>query len=190
MTTSPGRLSHVVLNSPDPKRLMEWYCEALGGEIIFDSPFFVFMTYDEEHHRVAAMLSPAADATKTPGTGLMHMAFGFDSPGELLDHYERIKGLGHKPASAIHHGPTISFYYKDVDGNVVEFFVDALPVDEATAYMKGPLYAANPVGYEIEPEDLAAQRARGASDAEIMAFDSEKEVDVMATLSRQMELLN
>lgn len=190
MTTAPSRLSHVVLNSSDPKRLMDWYCEALGGEIIFDSPFFVFMTYDAEHHRVAAMLSAAEPGSKTPGTGLMHTAFGFDTMGELLDHHERIKALGHKPATAVHHGPTVSLYYKDVDGNVVEFFVDALPAAEATAFMQGPLYAANPVGYEIDPEELVARRAGGAAEADLLAFDADKEVDVMATLARQMEILN
>lgn len=190
MTTAPTRLSHVVLHSNEPKRLIEWYCEALGGEIVFDSPFFVFMTYDEEHHRVAAMLSSAEPGSKTPGTGLMHMAFGFDSAGDLLDHYDRIKALGHKPATAVHHGPTISFYYKDIDGNVVEFFVDTMPPTDATAFLQGPLYAVNPVGYEIDPEDLVALRAGGSSEEQLLAFDPDREVDVMATLTRQMEILS
>lgn len=187
MTTSPTRLSHVVLKSPDPKALMDWYCDVLGGEIIFDSPFFVFMTYDEEHHRVAAMLSGEPSAKS--GTGLMHMAFGFDTVGQLLDHYERLADSDTEPATAIHHGPTISFYYKDIDGNVLEFFVDTMPADEATEFMRGPIYAGNPVGYEIDPKDMAKARANGVADDEITVFDSEREVDVMAVLSKQMELL-
>jgi catechol 2,3-dioxygenase-like lactoylglutathione lyase family enzyme len=180
----------VVLHSGDPKALIDWYCEVLGGEIVFDSPFFVFMTYDEEHHRVAAMLSSAEPGSKTPGTGLMHMAFGFDTMGDLLDHYERLKAISVVPATSVHHGPTISFYYKDIDGNVVEFFVDTMPPKEATEFLMGPSYAANPVGYEIDPEDLVAAREGGAGEADLLAFDSEKEVDVMATLTRQMEILN
>jgi catechol-2,3-dioxygenase len=187
MTTTPSRLSHVVLNSNEPRRLMDWYCEALGGQIIFDSPFLVFMTYDDEHHRMGGMLSSNEPAKS--GAGLMHTAFGFDTAGDLLDHYDRIKALGHKPVTAVHHGPTISFYYKDIDGNVVEFFVDTMPPTEATAFLQSPQYAANPVGYEIEPEDLLAQRTAGASEAELLAFDAEREVDVMATLTHQMEVL-
>jgi catechol 2,3-dioxygenase-like lactoylglutathione lyase family enzyme len=94
MTTKPARLSHVVLHSTDPKRLIDWYCDALGGEIVFDSPFFVFMTYDEEHHRVASLLSSTDSSSRTPGTGLSHVAFGFNTIGDLLDHYDRIKAQG------------------------------------------------------------------------------------------------
>jgi len=187
MTTSPTRLSHVVLKSHDPKALMEWYCDALGGRIIFDSPFFVFMTYDEEHHRVAAMLSDQPPAKG--GNGLMHLAFGFDDVDQLLDHYQRLAAGGTKPATGVHHGPTISLYYKDPDDNVVEFFIDTMPQDEATEFMMGPVYAANPVGYEIDAEDMVAARDAGKTSEEITAFDTDKDVDVMAVLSRQMELL-
>ena len=189
MTTRPARLSHVVLNSTNPSGLMNWYCNVLGGEMVFDSPFFSFMTYDDEHHRVAALLSSADASTKTPGTGLMHVAFGFDTIGDLLDHYGRLKADTVAPTTAVHHGPTISFYYKDPEGNVLEFFVDTMSAAEATEFLKGPLYAQNPVGYEIDPDDLVAQREGGQSDAEIMHFDTEREVDVMATLMRQQELL-
>jgi len=189
MATSPTRLSHVVFHSKDPKRLIEWYCDALGGEIVFDSPFFVFMTYDDEHHRVAAMLS-GAEGERNPGTGLMHVAFGFDEIGGLLDHYERLKGGGNKPALCVHHGPTISLYYKDIDGNALEFFVDTMAPADATAFLMGPIYAQNPVGYEFDPEELMSQRAGGATEVELMAFDAEKEVDIMATLVHAQEALN
>jgi catechol-2,3-dioxygenase len=189
MTTKPARLSHVVLYSTNPSGLMQWYCNVLGGEMVFDSPFFSFMTYDEEHHRVAAMLSAADSSTKTPGTGLMHLAFGFDTVGDLLDHYVRLRNDTVTPATAVHHGPTISFYYKDPEGNVLEFFVDTMPPAEATAFLTGPLYAKNPVGYEIDPDDMVAAREGGQSDAEIMAFDLDREVDVMAVLASQMEKL-
>jgi hypothetical protein len=56
---------------------------------------------------------------------------------------------------------TLSLYYKDPDGNRMEFQVDCLSVEEANAYMFSDAFAENPIGVEIDPEALFAQYRSG-----------------------------
>jgi catechol-2,3-dioxygenase len=94
--TSPIKLSHIVLQTNKPRELREWYCKVLGAEIVHENEFISFISYDDEHHRVA-FLNPGALAPREPGerdsgdfragkeAGLHHMAFTFKSLSELLD---------------------------------------------------------------------------------------------------------
>lgn len=49
---------------------------------------------------------------------------------------------------------TISLYYKDPDGNALETQYDTLDTDQATAFMKSPRFAANPIGVDFDPEEF------------------------------------
>jgi catechol-2,3-dioxygenase len=63
---SPIKLSHVVLQTNQPRELREWYCKVLGAEIVHENDFISFISYDDEHHRVA-FLNPGALARREPG---------------------------------------------------------------------------------------------------------------------------
>src|SRR5207244_5601974 len=116
-------------------RAAQWYCQVLGAEIVHENEFISFISYDEEHHRVA-FLNPGALAPREPGernsgdfragkeAGLHHMAFTFKSLGDLLDTYTRLKEIGISPYWFINHGPTTSMYYRDPDNNQVELLID------------------------------------------------------------------
>src|SRR5438445_13626013 len=74
----------------------------LAPRIVHENEFISFISYDDEHHRVA-FLNPGALAPREPGerdsgdfrageeAGPHHMAFTFKSLDELLDNYTRIK---------------------------------------------------------------------------------------------------
>jgi len=62
----PIKLSHVVLQTNQPRELREWYCEVLGAEIVHENDFISFINYDDEHHRIA-FLDPGALARREPG---------------------------------------------------------------------------------------------------------------------------
>ena len=51
--------------------------------------------------------------------------------GDLLDTYRRLKAKGIVPYWPIHHGFTVSLYYRDPDGNRMEFQVDTCTAAEA-----------------------------------------------------------
>ena len=55
----------------------------------------------------------------------------------------------------------MSLYYTDPDGNRMEFQVDVGTVDEATALMKTPAFAENPVGVLYDPAELFARFEAG-----------------------------
>jgi catechol-2,3-dioxygenase len=167
---STPRLVHIVLQTAQPAALRDWYCDVLEAHVVHAGHGLTFITFDGEHHRIALLEVPADVAkAKQPGTvGMHHVAFTFDSLDDLLDRYERLAAQGIEPAVPIQHGVTTSLYYKDPDGNFVEFQIDnfATP-DEATAYMQGPDYQEDSVGPAFDVERMIAARADGATVAEV-----------------------
>jgi catechol-2,3-dioxygenase len=150
---APIKLSHIVLQTNQPRELREWYCQVLGAEIVHENDFISFISYDDEHHRVA-FLNPGGLSPRQPGeresgdfragkeAGLHHMAFTFKSLGELLDTYTRLKESGIRPYWCINHGPTTSMYYRDPDNNQVELLIDNFDdVRDGKAYMRSPAFA-------------------------------------------------
>ena len=53
-------------------------------------------------------------------------------------------------------------YYEDPDGNRIELQVDnfATP-EEAYAFMSGPVFAANPIGVEFDPDFVLGKYRSG-----------------------------
>ena len=141
---APSRFSHVVLASPDKERLVNWYCDALHGKVVFENAHIAFLTYDEEHHRLGVTQRPPNTLMERGVRTLTHLAYAYDSIRDLLEQYAYMKSLGNLPALATNHGPTISLYYKDPDGGNVEFFTDRFPTpEECTEFMSTPHFAAN-----------------------------------------------
>lgn len=50
---SPVKLAHFVLVTRDLPRLRDWYLALLEGRVAYEDPVLCFLTYDEEHHRIA-----------------------------------------------------------------------------------------------------------------------------------------
>ena len=168
---SPKKLSHLVLQTNRREAMIEWYCKVLGAELLFQNKLIAFISFDDEHHRVAFIdPGPLADKTAAEGktaraggeVGLHHVAFTYRSLDDLLRTYERLKGLGIEPYWPIHHGVTISMYYRDPDGNSVELQVDAFDtMEEAKAYMRSDSFRSNPTGVMYDPEELLRRHRAG-----------------------------
>ncbi len=191
---SPAKLAHVVIQSHDPGGLAKWYADLLGAQIVFESPAITLVTYDEEHHRIGFAPLPPAEGTLTnrvPGLpGISHVAFGYESITSLLECYEAATKRGQEPVVSIHHGMTVSFYWKDPDGNNVETFVECLPdAQAAMTYMESPAFVRNPVGQPLDGDALLARMRAGATDAELLYYDSSVEIDVMGLAEQTMRSL-
>lgn len=79
---APKKLAHVVFRTGNLAAMRDWYCTVLEAHVAFSNDFVAFITYDDEHHRVAfanlgATAQPAADAR-----GLEHVAFTYASLGD------------------------------------------------------------------------------------------------------------
>jgi catechol-2,3-dioxygenase len=168
MPASP-KFAHVVFRTAQPQEMRDWYCTVLDGHVVHQDEALSFITFDEEHHRVALIHPPVPLRRKTADTAAMHhVAYTFDSLDDLLDRYATLRDKGVRPAVCIAHGVTTSMYYRDPDGNMVEMQIDrfAAPAD-ATAYMAGAEYAADSVGPAFDPEALLAARRGGATTEEL-----------------------
>jgi catechol-2,3-dioxygenase len=168
MSAKP-KFAHVVFQTNQPAAMRDWYCRVLDGHVVFEDPPLCFITFDDEHHRVALATSPVPLEPRTPTTpGMHHVAYTFDHLDTLLARYESLRDNGIRPAVCVAHGVTTSMYYRDPDGNFVEMQIDnfAEP-DEATRYMRGPEYAADSVGPAFEPEALLTARRAGATAEEL-----------------------
>ena len=85
---------------------------------------------------------------------------------DLLLAYRQRKAKGILPAWSINHGPTTSIYYNDPDGNMIETQTDNFDNNEdANAFMAGPFFAENPIGTDVDPEELIQRLKNGESDS-------------------------
>lgn len=163
----PSRFVHVVYRTRRFDEMITWYQAVFDCKVQYQNPALAFLTYDDEHHRVAlinmaAVGPPASDGDRRGLIGVDHVAYTYDSVDDLIENYAQLKDKGILPYWCIHHGVTMSMYYADPDGNQMELQVDALTsVDEANAFMHGPGFAANPIGVEYDPEEILAKMRSG-----------------------------
>jgi catechol-2,3-dioxygenase len=164
-TVTPAKLAHLVLMTRDLPRLRDWYRTVLQATVTVEDPMLSFLSYDDEHHRIAFIGMPARPQRAAgPQVGLHHIAFTYRSLDELLRTYERLKQLGIEPYWPIHHGVTISMYFRDPDGNSVELQVDAFDsMGEAKAYMRSDSFRNNPIGVLYDPDELLRRHRAGES---------------------------
>lgn len=164
----PDRLAHIVYKTADKNRLMDWYGKVLNARIVFQNDFIGFLTYDDEHHRIAFIQIPGIEPDSGKSTGLHHVAFTYATMDDLISNFERLRDAGVRPAHCVNHGPTISMYYKDPDGNSVELQIDNFDSnDEVDKWFASGEFAENPIGVDFEPEDLAAKFRSGVPEAEL-----------------------
>lgn len=165
---SPQRLAHVVLRSSQFDALVNWYRTVLGARIAFSDGNLAFLSYDEEHHRIAVLNIPGLKPQAEGVAGVHHMAFTYATLADLVGTYERLDEVGIRPVTCINHGPTTSMYYADPDGNQVELQVDNYDtVEEAGKFFYSPAFAMNPIGVDFDPAELARRFHSGEDEASI-----------------------
>ena len=166
--TAPSKFAHVVYNTHRYEEMIEWYGRVFEARIQHRDERLAFMTYDDEHHRFAfANLGPlpedAPKARMGRGAGVNHLAYTWNGLGQFVELYKRLKADGIVPVRPVRHGLTLSMYYADPDGNLLEFQIDVLEPDAANAFMAGPAFDANPIGESFDPEELIARYDAGRS---------------------------
>lgn len=76
--------------------MKRFYVQFLGGRIVKDAGPLAFITYDDEHHRIALIDMPIKDKD-SESAGLAHIAFTFDNLKDLCTAYKQRKALGIEP---------------------------------------------------------------------------------------------
>ena len=167
----PVKFAHVVYQTRRYDEMIAWYEDVFEARVVHQDPALAFLTYDDEHHRFAFanldVLKPGGSDARGE-VGVNHVAYTYANVGDLLDTYRRLKAKGIVPYWPIHHGITVSLYYRDPDGNQMEFQVDTCTTAEAEAFMQTDVFAQNPVGVTFDPEDLLARYDSGVDTRELL----------------------
>ena len=164
-------VSHYGLRVRDLAEMTAWYQTFLEARVEHDMGFGVFMTFDDEHHRMVIFTVP--DTVERPPTanGIDHIGYGVRDHAHLVEIYERLRDMGITPSSQLNHRFTTSLYYHDPDGNEVEFSVDNLPTKQACSDFVASEAMAEigvpPFGYDFDPEELARLHHAGAAVPEL-----------------------
>lgn len=165
----PFKLAHYVIRAKRWDEMLAWYRTVFQMQTSFEAPVIAFLTYDDEHHRIAFLNTAHLPAPEDQRTGIDHVAFTYRSLDELLATWERLKTKGIEPFWCINHGMSTSMYYRDPDGNEIELQVDNFPTMEACkAWFASEAFAANPIGVDFDPAALLAKLRGGVSANELL----------------------
>jgi catechol-2,3-dioxygenase len=166
---TPIRFAHVVFRTAQLDAMRRWYETVLGAHVVHANPMLAFLTYDDEHHRIALISMPDAPPRPEGSVGVEHLAYTYATLGDLLGTYERLKAAGITPYWTINHGPTTSMYYRDPDGNQVELQVDNFPsVAELNAWFRSGAFARNPIGVVFDADELVRKFESGVPVEELV----------------------
>jgi catechol 2,3-dioxygenase len=158
---------HFNLKTTRLQEMIDWYCTLVGAQVRFQDDVGAWLSNDEANHRIALLAFPgfAEDPDKDTRTGMHHSAFEYQSFDDLNASYLRLREAGITPDISIDHGMTLSYYYKDPDGNHVELQCDAFgDWAQSSEWMRtSDEFRANPIGAFVEPERIADAAAAGAS---------------------------
>lgn len=165
---APQKLAHVVLRTPRFQQMVQFYKTFLGGWATYENDHLSFLTYDDEHHRVALANVPGTSEKIRTSAGLEHIAFTYEKLEDLAQAYRQRKAKGILPIWCVNHGPTTSIYYQDPDGNQLETQVDNFDdAERADEFMKSTDFAKNPIGVDFDPEELISKLKAGVPDRDL-----------------------
>ena len=167
MSMIKPRLHHVTLKTSRLQEMVNWYKRLVGVTVTFQDSNNAWTTNDEANHRIAFLSVPelSDDPGKVGHNGIHHSAFEYDSFADLMASYARLRDEGVEPAFSLHHGLTISIYYRDPEGNYVELQADAFGDWKAsTAWMQtSEDFRANPIGTFFDPDKVWQAHMAGKS---------------------------
>ncbi|KPI45774.1 Biphenyl-2,3-diol 1,2-dioxygenase 3 [Cyphellophora attinorum] len=172
---TPVKFAHAVLRTNKINQLRDFYLDFLGATLAFEEPnVMVLIRYDDEHHRIGIIGIPdIADKVKA-SSGLEHLAFTHASVEELAMAYKARKERHIMPFWSVNHGPTISVYYHDPDGNIVETQADLMSAGEADAFMRSEAYRKNMIGVDFDPDQWLAAVEKGQDMTSSASWTSEQ----------------
>jgi catechol 2,3-dioxygenase-like lactoylglutathione lyase family enzyme len=189
------QLSELVLKTARHEEMAAFYTHLLGQGPFFertpdpDAPprppgmperavdvrLAFFRITDTPHSQVLGLFGidslAGADAV---GPGLHHFQFGVASLGGLVAQHEHMAAIGVRPHRAANHGQATSFYFRDPDGNIVEFSCSNFDtIEEEVAFMSGPVFAANPSGLELDADRFVSRFRAGDPLDELLRLDNQ-----------------
>lgn len=165
-------ISHYGIRTRQLPEMIDWYTKFFEARIEYDAGFGVFMSFDDEHHRLVLWTDEETQSRPQNTAGVDHIGIGLPDFASLVQNYERLKALGIEPTLPVNHHFTTSLYYNDPDGNEVEYSVDNFRTKEACSDFVRSEQMAKVIeppffGEMFDPEELAKMYHGGASEEEM-----------------------
>jgi catechol-2,3-dioxygenase len=165
---APVKFAHIVFRTTRKEEMVSWYRTVFEAEPALDNGLLTFLTFDDEHHRIAIVSMPGLEPHRRDASGMEHCAFTYASLGDLLATFKRLRCAGILPYWCINHGPNLSFYYRDPDGNQVELQIDVFDSrEDVEVWYADSDFAANPIGVKFDPDELIRRFDSGESIASL-----------------------
>jgi catechol-2,3-dioxygenase len=165
---APVKFAHIVFRTAQKDAMVEWYRTVFEAESALENGLLTFLTFDDEHHRIAIVSMPGLEVPPPNHVGMEHCAFTYASLADLVATFKRLRAVGILPYWCINHGPNLSFYYRDPDRNQVELQIDVFDSREAIdAWYATSDFATNPLGVKFDPDELIRRFEAGEEIASI-----------------------
>lgn len=165
MTTIKPVLHHVTFKTSRLQEMIDWYKAVVGVTVNFQDANNAWTSNDSANHRIAFLSVPELhdDPLKPEHNGMHHTAFEYASFGDLMSSYARMRDSAIMPAFSLHHGLTISLYYRDPEGNFVELQSDCFgDWTASTKWMQtSDDFRSNPIGTFFDPELVYQAQEKG-----------------------------
>ena len=167
------KFHHVNFKTRHLQEMIDFYATLVGCEVTFQYELGAWISNDQANHRIALIAVPGLvdDPEKEIRTGLHHTAFEYDGFEEMNASYLRLKEADIVPDFCLDHGMTLSYYYRDPDGNRIELQIDTFGdwAKSAEWMRDSEQFHEDPIGKFVDPDWVAAAAADGASFEEIHA---------------------
>lgn len=161
---TPRQMAHVVLKTNQYEKMIDWWQTVLDAQVVLQRPNATFLTFDEEHHRVAIVNVPRLRPSDVNRCGVDHIAYTYAELPDLLYTYKRLRDRGIRPRWCPGSILLLSLYYQDPDGNRVQIQWDVnSSAEQMERFQNDPSFVTNPFGAPFDPEDLLRAYESGAS---------------------------